>query len=189
VAARPSRCRSLLVTEASRGDRDDPTVHAMTTPNDLALDSIHEIAATVQSRLELGYRIEALDPEPLFFGFNIWDPEGVVATLRVTRTNDVTSASLLIDLTREVYKTLKLCPLCSRLAAIQRFDRIIEIKCPGCGPYRIDITFARELVRARATLDETLLAGAMRVSRALRQRPLIGALTRESFVALLTDDS
>ena len=161
----------------------------MAPPNDLALESIREIATTVQSRLEPGCRIEALEPDPLSFGFEIWTPEGVVATVRVARTNDVSSVSLLIDLTREVYKALKLCPLCSTAATMQRFDRIIEIRCPGCGPYRIDIAFARELVKARATLDETLLAAATRVSRKLRQRRLVGALTRESFMALLAAES
>jgi hypothetical protein len=161
----------------------------MATPNDLALDSIREIAATVQRRLELGCRIEALEPEPLAFGFQILEAEEVVATIRVARTRDASSASLLIDLTREVYKVLRLCPLCSRATTVQRFDRIVEIRCPGCGRYRIDVAFARELVRARATQDDTLLAGATRVSRRLRQTPLVGVLTRESFVALLTDDA
>lgn len=112
--------------------------------------------------LRLPYLVEASEDDPWSFRFSLRTYAGEHrATVVVTRTAGMTPGSLMADLVRELYKTLIICVFCMRESKLQRYPPILEITCPRCGRYRMDLSLVREICAAQGLLAQVAHVGSV----------------------------
>ena len=172
--------RPMTKHEGSDGVRE---MHDRTLP----LAVLEEIAAAVRLRLNIPHRIEPLEPDQLFYGFLLWDAGKLRTKVFVPWAPDTTRMTLTRDVTHQVMLALELCPLCGAQSLMHRFDRILEVRCGGCGRYAIDEELVKDLSAARATADVSAMGDARRVALKVKELERPPTLNRATFARLLAE--